>query len=277
MLAAARGENLDEPPESVEQLVAVRLDALPAEDRALLRRDAVLGNTFPLRLLTRMLGGHDAGPEDDHLLRSLERLDGFGRGRGRRPARVPPCRAPRGGLRRSPVPDPQVAARAGGGDPRAESGHGQQPARAARRGLLRGGRFEPAWRYARRAGERANERFAPAAAAESFARAAEAARRSPAVPEAERARDLEALGDAQFLCGRSESADLAYHHAGRVLGAHAPSAPGLLLKLAKVAQRQGRYPLALRRLTLGLHGLETSDDAEALVPRARLLAPVGWC
>ena len=135
-----------------------------------------------------------------------------------------------------------------------------------------GGRFEPAWRYARRAGERANQRFAPAAAAESFARAAEAARRSPAVPEAERARDLEALGDAQFLCGRSAEADVAYHHAGRVLGAHAPSAPGLMLKLAKVAQRQGRYRLALRRLTLGLRELAGTDDAASMAPRARLLA-----
>ena len=92
------------------------------------------------------------------------------------------------------------------------------------------------------------------------------------MPESERARDLEALGDAQFVCGRSEAADVAYHHAGRVLGPHAPGSPGLMLKLAKVAQRQGRYPLALRRLTLGLRDLETSDDAEALVPRARLLA-----
>ena len=272
VLASARGENLDEPPESVEQLVAVQLDALPAADRSLLRRAAVLGNTFPLRLLAQMLGGAHTGPEADPLLRSLGRLDGFvvDEGGGQLAFRhavhreVAYAGLPFRTRRSLHVRAAEILERS--------------PGTVSKRPELlavhyyAGGRFEPAWRYARRAGERAIERFAPAAAAESFARAAEAARRSPAVPEAERARDLEALGDAQFLCGRSEEADVAYHHAGRALGAHAPSAPGLMLKLAKVAQRQGRYPLALRRLTLGLHELDGRDDPAAMAPRARLLA-----
>ena len=272
VLAAARGEDLDEPPESVEQLVAVRLDALPAEDRALLRRAAVLGNTFPLRLLARMLGGSDHGPESDLLLRSLERLEGFvvDEGGGQLAFRHAVHReVAYAGL---PFRTRRLL------HVRAAEILEQSPGTVENRPELlavhyyAGGRFEPAWRHARRAGERANQRFAPAAAAESFAQAAEAARRSPAVPVEERARDLESLGDAQFLCGRSEAADEAYHHAGRALGTHAPSAPGLMLKLAKVAQRQGRYRLALRRLTLGLRELADSDDPAVMAPRARLLA-----
>jgi class 3 adenylate cyclase/tetratricopeptide (TPR) repeat protein len=272
VLATLRGENLDEPPESVEQLVGVQLDALSADDRALLRRAAVLGNTFPLRLLTQMLGEAPRATAPQDLQPALDRLDGFvvAEGRGQLAFRHAVHReVAYAGL-------PFRTRRAL--HVRAAEILEQSPNTVTSRPELlalhyfAGGRFEPAWRYARRAGERANQRFSPAAAAEAFAQAAEAARRTASVPELERARDLEALGDAQFLCGRSEAADAAYHHAGRVLGAHAPGSPGLMLKLAKVAQRQGRYRLALRRLTLGLHDLESSDDAATLAPRARLLA-----
>ena len=271
ILAASRGENLEEPPESVEQLVAVQLDALPADDRALLRRAAVLGNTFSLRLLTRMLGTSGSRTAEG-LQQALARLGGF----------VVTEDAGQLAFRHAVHREVAYA-----GLPfrtrralhvRAAEILEESPETVAGRPELlalhwfAGGRFERAWRHARRAGERANERFSPAAAAEAFARAAEAARRSPDVPVEERARDLEALGDAQFLCGRSEAADLAYHHAGRALGVHAPATAGLMLKLAKVAQRQGRYRLALRRLSLGLNELGAHDDPASMGPRARLLA-----
>ena len=272
VLAAVRGENLDEPPESVEQLVAVQLDALAADDRALLRRAAVLGNTFPLRLLTQMHGEPPRTPAAETPRPALDRLDGFlvDEGRGQLAFRHTVHReVAYAGLpfrtRRA------LHARAAEILEQSPSSVTSRPELLALH-YFAGGLFEQAWRYARRAGERANQRFSPAAAAESFAQAAEAARRAATVPDSERAVDLEALGDAQFLCGRSEAADLAYHHAGRVLGAHAPGSPGLMLKLAKVAQRQGRYRLALRRLTLGLRDLDTTGDAAAMAPRARLLA-----
>ena len=54
------------PPGSVEQLVAVRSTRCPPRS-ALLRRAAVLGNSFPLRLLCWMLDRHDAGTEVEQL------------------------------------------------------------------------------------------------------------------------------------------------------------------------------------------------------------------
>ncbi len=272
VLAAVRGDNLDEPPESVEQLVAVQLDALGADDRALLRRAAVLGNTFPVALLHQMLAGPRSTPAVETLQPALDRLDAFvvTQDRGQLTFRhavhreVAYAGLPFRTRRALHVRAAEIL----------EQSRNTVTSRPELLALhyFAGGMFEPAWRYARRAGERANQRFSPAAAAEAFAQAAEAARRAATVPDSERAVDLEALGDAHFLCGRSGAADLAYHHAGRVLGAHAPGSPGLMLKLAKVAQRQGRYRLALRRLTLGLRDLDATGDAATMAPRARLLA-----
>jgi class 3 adenylate cyclase/tetratricopeptide (TPR) repeat protein len=276
-LAAARGEALDDPPESVEELVAVQFDSLPADDRALLRRAAVLGNEFPLRLLSRLLDGPNApAGRTRELHRRLDRLDHFVvlAGKGRLEFRHPVLReVAYAGLSFRTRAILHAAA--------AEILEADASTRKSRPELLAlhyfaGGRYDQAWRHARRAGERANERFSPAAAAEAYARAAEAARRSPSVSARDRAGDLEALGDALFLCGRSDDADKAYleayREAGRATDDLGRAGTGLILKRAKVAQRQGRYALALRRLTVGLAEVSGQDGPEMTAYRARLLA-----
>lgn len=272
-LAAARGDHLGEPPESVEELVAVQLDALPGQDRALLRRAAVLGNTFSLRLLGRMLDVPAAPPTKvSTLRRALDRLEGFVVAEG--PGRMAFRHTVHREVAYAGLPfRTRSALHVRAAEVLEESADlvASRPELLALH-YLAGGRFEEAWRYARRAGERANERFSPAAAAEAYEQAAEAARRSAAVPDEERARDLESLGDAHFLCGRSEGADAAYHQASRAAGHTAVESARLMLKRAKVAQRQGRYQLALRRLTIGLQGVETDDHSESTAYRARLLA-----
>ncbi len=112
------------------------------------------------------------------------------------------------------------------------------------------GRYEWAWRYARQAGERAAARYAPAAAADAYARAAEAARRSPEIGADERSVDLEALGDALFLAGRSPDAADAYREALRTGRGDPLREAHLALKLARVEHRRGRYAVALRRTSL---------------------------
>ncbi|RYP87273.1 tetratricopeptide repeat protein [Nocardioides guangzhouensis] len=270
--AAARGADVEEPPESVEELVAVQLDALPGHDRALLRRAAVLGTSFPVALLARLANRTDPGVTDEALREALGALRPFLIEEG--PERL----SFRHAVHRE-------VAYAGLSFRTRASLHGRVAEMLEEDGTtarerpellalhyFASGRYEPAWRHARHAGHHANERYAPAAAAEAFARAAEAARRaSPVVGVTERGQDLESLGDALFLCGRPEAADEAYHEAYVVARPQRTGGAELMLKRAKVAQRLGRHSLALRRLSIGLSGLEEQDD-EAAAYRARLLA-----
>ena len=53
--AAARGEDPDELPSTVEELAASQIDRLPPAQRSVLRRAAVLGDEFPEDLLARMI------------------------------------------------------------------------------------------------------------------------------------------------------------------------------------------------------------------------------
>ena len=76
-------------------------------------------------------------------------------------------------------------------------------------------RFDKAMDYGWRAGERAMARYAPAAAADAYRRAAQAARLSSGVSPSERSFYLEALGDAEFLAGRPTEAAAAYLEALR--------------------------------------------------------------
>ena len=269
-LGAARGEDLEDPPESVEALVSVQLDALPPEDRALLRRAAVLGATFAADLLTGMLHGDRQGQDLAEALTRLDRflaLDDHGQVTFRHAVHREVAYA---GLSFRTRTSLHAAA--------AEILERNATIVAERPELLAlhwfaGGRYERAWRHARRAGLRAGELFSPAAAADAFHRAAEAARRSADVGPEERARDLESLGDALFLCGRPDESARAYLEAARAAPHPPVAAATLALNRAKVAQRQGRYRLALRRLTEGLRHLEPAPaGADASVARARLLA-----
>ena len=63
--AVARGEDPDELPSTVEELAATQIDRLPAAQRSLLRRAAVLGDEFDEDLLLRMAGDQAAEQSAD--------------------------------------------------------------------------------------------------------------------------------------------------------------------------------------------------------------------
>ena len=270
--AASHGEHLDELPSTVEELAAVQIDRLPARDRFLLRQAAVLGNDFGAQLLLAMLD--DA---EESLPAVLSRLDGFLLADSRRRLRF-----------RHPLL--REAAYAGLSYRRRRELHARAAVvlRATTKAASRrpevlalhyfvAGRYDLAWRYARRAGERAAARYAPAAAAEAYSRAAEAARRSPQIGTAERSIDLEALGDALFLAGRSAAAVEAYREAFRTGRGDALREANLALKQARAEQRRGRYTVALRRASVGLHSLQGKTGAKAGAARARLQARYAVC
>jgi predicted ATPase/class 3 adenylate cyclase len=269
--AASRGEDLDELPSTVEELAAVQIDQLPAPDRFLLRRAAVLGNEFSVELLSAML-------EDDEepLGAMLARLDGAlvtdgQRLRFRHPLLREAAYAGLSYRRRR-----ELHARAADVLKSTTSAPSRRPEILALHNFA-AGRYGVAWRYARRAGQRAVARYAPAAAAEAYRWAAEAARRSPAIGAEQRSADLEALGEALYLAGRSAEAVEAYREARRTRRGDPLREAHLALELARVEQRRGRYAVALRQASMGLRALDGTVGAKADAARARLQTRYAFC
>ena len=139
------------------------------------------------------------------------------------------------------------------------------------------GRYDKAMDYGWRAGERAMARYAPAAAADAYGRAAQAARLSSGVSPSERSFYLEALGDAEFLAGRSTEAAAAYLEALRGVRGQPLREAHLALKLTLVEQRRGHYSNALRRASLGLRAVGDATGPEAGAVRARLQVRYAFC
>jgi tetratricopeptide (TPR) repeat protein len=268
VLATSRGDRLDDLPLSVEELVAVQVDALAPRQRSLLRRAAVLGDSFTLSLLAALVeaGSVTSLRDDVAELSAFLEPDGGRRWRFRHAVHRETAYAglPMRVRTRLHAQVGEVLSRS--------AKVGQRRPEVLAHHFFAAGRYADAWRYARAAGVKATAAAAPEAAAHAYAQAAEAALRSGTVDAAERALDLEAWGDALFLCGRSGEADRAYAQARR-LWADAPlSSAAVALKAAKVAQRQGRHPVALRRTAVGLRLVDGTADPAAVAVRARLLA-----
>jgi tetratricopeptide (TPR) repeat protein len=270
--AAARGEDPDELPSTVEELAASQIDQLPLAQRALLRRAAVLGDEFPEDLLLQMF--KDVAPERSgpELLAGLSGLivSTGHQLRFRHPilrevayAGLPYKRRRELHARAAEVLETTTAA----ADRRPEI-------LALHYFVARN--YNKAMDYGWRAGERAMARYAPAAAADAYRRAAQAARLSSSVSPSERSFYLEALGDAEFLAGRPTEAAAAYLEALRGVRGQALREAHLALKLTRVAQRRGHYSNALRRASLGLRALRGATGPEAGAARASLQARYAW-
>jgi tetratricopeptide (TPR) repeat protein len=263
--AVARGEDPDELPSTVEELAATQIDRLPAAQRSLLRRAAVLGDEFDEDLLLRMVG--DVGPEQSvpELLAGVEGLivATDGQLRFRHPllrevayAGLPYRRRRELHAQAAEVLETTAAA-------------SDRPELLALHYFV-AGHYDKAMDYGWRAGERAMARYAPAAAADAYRRAAQAARLSSAVSPSECSFYLEALGDAEFLAGRPTEAATAYLEALRGVRGQALREAYLALKLTRVEQRRGHYSNALRRASLGLLAVRGATGPEASAVRARL-------
>jgi class 3 adenylate cyclase/tetratricopeptide (TPR) repeat protein len=270
--AAARGEDPDELPSTVEELAASQIDQLPLAQRSMLRRAAVLGDEFPEDLLLQMIT--DVAPERSgpELLAGLSGLI-----------------VSTGYLLRFRHPILREVAYAGLPYKRRRELHAKaaevleaNTAAADRRPELLAlhyfvaRNYDKAMDYGWRAGERAMARYAPAAAADAYRRAVQAARLSSSVSPSERSFYLEALGDAEFLAGRPTEAAAAYLEALRGVGGQALREAHLALKLTRVEQRRGHYSNALRRASLGLRALRGAPGLEAGAARASLQARYAW-
>jgi predicted ATPase/class 3 adenylate cyclase len=271
--AAARGEDPDELPSTVEELAATQIDQLPLAQRSLLRRAAVLGDEFPEDLLLQMF--RDVAPEgsETELLAGLAGLI-----------------VPTGHQLRFRHPILREVAYAGLPYRRRRELHAKAAevletttAAADRRPEILAlhyfvaRNYDKAMDYGWRAGKRAMARYAPAAAADAYRRAAQAARLSSGVSPSERSFYLEALGDAESLAGRPTEATAAYLEALRGVRGQALREAHLALKQTVVEQRRGHYSNALRRASIGLRAVSGLISPEAGAIRAQLQIQYAFC
>ena len=272
--AVARGEDPDELPSTVEELAATQIDRLPAAQRSLLRRAAVLGDEFDEDLLLRMAGDQAAEQSADQLLAGLEGLivatDGHLRFRHPILREVAYAGLPYRRRRELHAQAAEVL--------ETTYVRGGPPPRDPRAALLRGRPL--------RQGD--GLRLAGRGAGDGALRAG---RRRRCLPKG-------GPGCPTLLERQPERAFLLPGSAGRcrVLGGPADrgcrSLPGsacggcavrplreahLALKQTLVEQRRGHYSNALRRASLGLRAIRDATGPEAGAVRAQLQVRYAFC
>jgi class 3 adenylate cyclase/tetratricopeptide (TPR) repeat protein len=252
-LSERRGEDL---PETVEAMVAARIDQLDPAARQSLRSLSVLGLSFSLEMAAAM-----AEERADPVEVARRHLSDFvhvtGDGVQFRHALLQetayeglPYKVRR-----------RLHARAA--DALESSGEAE-----ARRGLLslhceRAGRWDAAWRHAVSAGREAKRVHAIREAIDQHQRALRVSKHARRVAEPDLAEIAEALGDLCDLAGRQEEATSAYQRARRRAHTAADQAR-LMMKLGMMEERTGRYPLALRWLTRARKELDDTDHPVAV-------------
>ena len=132
------------------------------------------------------------------------------------------------------------------------------------------GDHDRAWRYARLAAEKAKHAYANVEAATHYARALEAARRLDDVTDDDRASLWAELGDAHVAAGEFGAAYDAYRHAYRLTPTDDVRRAAILLRLARARERAGAFVAALRNVNSGLKLLRGATEHDADKWRARL-------
>ncbi len=243
-------------PESVEAVVATRIDKLPPGDRALLRYAAVLGATFGADLVTNVLAEDPEASADseawDRLAEFIER-DPYTPGAFRfrhalfRDAAYEGLSYKRRG---------ELHVKVGEAYERLEKQGRGEFAELLSLHFFHAGDLEKTYRYSLLAGGRAQAKYANVEAAAFYRRALEVAPKIDPEPDG-LAVVWESLGDVSELAGLYSDAAEAYSKA-RKLDNH----PRLLLKEGIIRERFSRYSEALRWYTRGLHSLDHLDPEQ---------------
>jgi tetratricopeptide (TPR) repeat protein len=133
-------------------------------------------------------------------------------------------------------------------------------------------RWDKAWEYCRKAGERAMEIYANVEAARFLERALSAARHMRLHSSEELGRVNEELGDVYLRLGEFERAGFAFRACRRAASTDPVERARLMLKEAQGKYRIGRYTQAVRWIKKGLREIEGCGDERAVAQRAALHA-----
>lgn len=238
--ATRAGTSADELPESIERVVATRIDRLRPAERALLRQAAVVGRIFHFGVLDALRttnGADPVTPEQWEALADLVEPEGDARGRFRhalfRDVAYEGLPFARRRRMHAAVGDLLEAGAAGEPDVALLSEH-----------FWLAGDAERTWRYSVAAGQRAWNTFAVAEAIAAYQRALGVRRRLRQLRKNDVAHVSEALGDALERAGRYEDAEFSYAVAQRTTRGGPP--PHLLRKRGVLRERKGELTSAMR-------------------------------
>ena len=235
-------------PDTVEALVATRIDRLAPGDRALLRWASVLGASFSGALIAEVLEGDPTAASDseawDRLAEFVERDPDVAGAFRFRHALIRDGAYEGLAYRRRRELHARVAAVLEVRTPDAVE-------------LLslhyhRADDFPATWRCSLAAGRRAQKKWANLEAAEFYERALAAAAEVPELEPAEIAEVWEALGDVRQLAGKLESAGEAFVKARGLRPARSPEATELVFKEATLLRELGSYQEAIDWYSRGL-------------------------
>ena len=251
-------------PDSAEAAAAAQIDSLAPNDRAIVRRAAVFGQTFHPRMLSWLADeGDDSlpGPDVWERLQAIFSAEPDGYLRFRRSLlRDAAYQGLPYKLRR------RLHGMAAGMIAQ-ESDDVDEDAGILSLHYLIAGDNGSAWRYATVAGRHAAGVYAYVEAARLYARALEAGRRLDDVGPRELVTVQRALGDAWYQAAEFNKAGEAYTGARGLVASDPLTDAELLLKLSYVEAKLGVYAEALRRtdqarsILRGLPGIEAARDA----------------
>ncbi|MGZ6904661.1 MAG: adenylate/guanylate cyclase domain-containing protein [Acidimicrobiia bacterium] len=262
-----RGEDLASLPTTIDAVVTAQIDRLPHDLRDLVRVAAVLGQTFQLDELEQLLDGRLPDPDAPAWTELQSILVSAGAGSLRfRHALVRDAAYEELPYRRRR----ELHARAGDVIAAPLGEHPETEAELLSFHYLNARRYDDAWRFARIAARRATEKYANVEAAELLDRAIVAARHGAEVRAADLAAVWEQYGDVADRAGIYDRALLAYRNSRRLLGDDHLAVAGIFLKEAWIAERNGRYPEAVRAVRKGLRQLEPDSSPAVDRIRARL-------
>ena len=266
VLAAQTGASLDSLPDTVEGLITSQIDRLSSDERLLLRFASVLGVQFNEAELRGLLAGHNLPTGRQSLQRLSYFLRREGHGRMRFAHQLIRDTAYQGlpyRMRKDLHGRAAEIIEQAASDP-------DDVAELLSLHYTNAGRDEKAWHYSRLAGERASRKYAYAQAEELLARAANVARRLPALDSGELVALHTELAESRFMLGRYEGALQAFRAARGGLRHDRVGTALNLKREAEIELREGRHALALRTLSRGLRLLEKGQDAASLTARSRL-------
>jgi predicted ATPase/class 3 adenylate cyclase len=262
----------EELPETVEALVATRIDQLAPGDRALLRWASVLGVSFSGALIADVLEGDPlvaAGSEAWTRLGQFVERDPEVAGAFRfRHALIRDAAYEGLSYKRRRELHGRVA-------DVIEHRHGDRPQEVAELLSLHfynAGRWSEAWTYSRMAGDLAREVYANVDAARFYERALETARRVRTLEQAELASAWRALGEVREAAGHYRRAIEALRSATRLYAGDPVTQAEIHEARALARIRLGSYSEALREVTAGLKRSATIEGSDARRVASSLLA-----
>ncbi len=256
-------------PDTVETLLATRIDRLPPDARRAVRLAAVIGPRFTSEAVTAVAGRAVAASIADPALAGIIEGDGdtwsFAQSLYRDAAYEGLPFARRRLLHR----------RVGEHLERRAAPRVDEEAQILSVHFSRARSHAKAWAYSVMAGDRAMERSAPVEAAEAYRRALEAGRWTRSITRRQRCTIATRLGDAAERAGDYADAADAYRMARRLLAADDGDRLPLFRKQGVLLERQGRYDQAVRWYERGLTAADELDHDHADERSELILAIAG--